>query len=59
VSVNELIPTSDSSLTHLFHSCSYDTLYHSRRNDRDREHECDRGANNYSHHEIVLGTVAT
>jgi len=25
------------------HSCIYDTLYHSRRNDRDREYECDRG----------------
>jgi len=25
------------------HSCCYDTLYHSRRNDRDRENECDRG----------------
>jgi len=24
-------------------SCSYDTLYHSRRNDRDREDEYDRG----------------
>jgi len=23
--------------------CSYDTLYHSRRNDRDREYECDSG----------------
>ena len=25
------------------HPCSYDRLYHSRRNDRDREYECDRG----------------
>jgi len=25
------------------HSCIYDTLYHSRRNDRDREYECDSG----------------
>jgi len=24
-------------------ACSYDTLYHCRRNDRDRENECDRG----------------
>ena len=25
------------------HSCIYDTLYHCRRNDRDREDECDSG----------------